>query len=426
MKRTLIITYYWPPAGGPGVQRWLKFVTYFKEFGIEPVVYIPENPHYPLIDEAIVSEVPLGIEILRYPVKEPYKFAGVFSKKKTKQISSGIISSKQLSLLERTMLWVRGNFFIPDARIGWVAPSIQFLEDYIDKNPIDVVITSGPPHSLHLIGLGLKEKLNINWISDFRDPWTTIHYHQSLRLSKASQVKHKKLEANVLKSSDRVVVTSNTTKKEFSAITDRPIHVITNGFERKEGIQRNLDSKFTFSHIGSLLSERNPSILWQVLSELCQENDGFASNFQLKLFGAVSQDIIDTINSFRIGDKVMFGGYISHSEAIQEQYNSQVLLLIEMDKKETAAIIPGKLFEYLAAERPILALGPKDSDVESILKETKAGNYFCYDDAKDLKKSIEGLYSQYKNGVLEVNSTGIEKYSRRELTASFSTLIKGL
>ncbi len=189
MKRALIVTYYWPPAGGPGVQRWLGFVKYLREFNVEPIVYIPENPHYPLTDPALLEQIPLDIEIIKHHIREPYKWAGLFSKKKTQQISSGIISEKKSSLLEKIMLYVRGNFFIPDARVGWVNPSVKFLSNYISKNPIDVLITTGPPHSLHLTGLRMKAKHNLKWVADFRDPWTTIHYHKALRLSATSEKK---------------------------------------------------------------------------------------------------------------------------------------------------------------------------------------------------------------------------------------------
>ena len=193
MKRALIVTYYWPPAGGPGVQRWLKFVKYFKEFGVEPIVYIPENPNYPFVDENFSAEIPSDTEILKHPIKEPYRFAKFFSKKKTKQMSSGIIPKKDSTAIEKLMLYVRGNFFIPDARVGWVKPSVKYLSDYLENNDVDVVITTGPPHSLHLIGKQLKKELNVKWIADFRDPWTTIHYHKSLRLNKTSEKKHKAL-----------------------------------------------------------------------------------------------------------------------------------------------------------------------------------------------------------------------------------------
>lgn len=423
MKRALIITYYWPPAGGPGVQRWLKFVAYFKEFGIEPVVFIPDNPHYPLQDKSILSEIPEGIEIIRFPIKEPYGLAKVFSKKKTNQVSSGIITNKKQSFVERMLLWIRGNFFIPDARIGWVKPSVAFLNTYLSENKVDVVITSGPPHSLHLIGMALKEKLGVKWLADFRDPWTTIHYHNSLRLNNSSKKKHLELESKVLKNADLVVVTSNNTKLEFQEITNTPIEVITNGYDISEKINRVPDDSFSLVHIGSLLSDRNPEVLWKVLSELSFEDPSFAKDLNIKLAGVLSDDILSSIQKAGLKENCDVLGYVSHQEAIQLQNNAQILLLVEMDRLETKAIIPGKLFEYLAAKRPILAMGPSGSDVEIIIKETNSGKYFGYSEEEKLKDQIHSYYKEFKQGSLIINSQSISMYSRKALTSNMSDLI---
>ena len=426
MKRVLIITYYWPPAGGPGVQRWLQFVKYFKDFDIDPVVYVPENPSYPLLDESFEVEVPSGVAVIKLPIKEPYRFAKVLSRKKTKQISSGIISNKKQSFVEKLMLFVRGNYFIPDARVGWVKPSVTFLKKYISENPVDVIITSGPPHSLHLIGLQLKKELNLKWIADFRDPWTTIHYHKSLRLMSKAKRKHKTLEKEILTEANLIVVTSPTTKNEFELITKKPIEVITNGYGEFAKIPRALDTSFSISHIGSLLSERNPKVLWEVLSEITSENTDFKRDLELKLAGIVSKEIVDSIFNAGLKGNCKLLGYVSHSEAIQLQQNSGVLLLVEIDSEDTKSIIPGKLFEYLAAGRPILALGPKDSDIEGIINETKSGKFYNYSQKDALKSHLLELYSDFKKGSLKVSSEGIEKYSRRELTKRMSEIIKRL
>lgn len=424
MKRALIVTYYWPPAGGPGVQRWLKFVKYFKEFGVEPIVYIPENPNYPLVDENFSAEIPSNIEIIKHPIKEPYRFAKFFSKKKTKQMSSGIIPKKDSTAIEKLMLYVRGNFFIPDARVGWVKPSVKYLSDYLENNDVDVVITTGPPHSLHLIGMQLKKELNVKWIADFRDPWTTIHYHKSLRLNKTSEKKHKALEAAVLNTADVVTVTSPTTKKEFEKITNKPIEVITNGFDITEEVNYNRDLKFSISHIGSLLSERNPKNLWYILAEICKKNTSFKKDLELKFAGAVSDEVKESLSEFNLDENSKFLGYVSHSEALKLQNESQVLLLVEINSAETRAIIPGKLFEYLAAKRPIIALGPNKSDIEAIVDETKSGRFFDYSEDKELKNEILRLYEQYKTGDLQVASEGVDRFSRRQLTKQMSALIK--
>lgn len=424
MKRALIVTYYWPPAGGPGVQRWLKFVKYFKEFGVEPIVYIPENPNYPLVDENFSAEIPSNVEIIKHPIKEPYRFAKFFSKKKTKQMSSGIIPKKDSTAIEKLMLYVRGNFFIPDARVGWVKPSVKYLSDYLENNDVDVVITTGPPHSLHLIGMQLKKELNVKWIADFRDPWTTIHYHKSLRLNKTSEKKHKALEAAVLNTADVVTVTSPTTKKEFEKITNKPIEVITNGFDITEEVNYNRDLKFSISHIGSLLSERNPKNLWYILAEICKKNTSFKKDLELKFAGAVSDEVKESLSEFNLDENSKFLGYVSHSEALKLQNESQVLLLVEINSAETRAIIPGKLFEYLAAKRPIIALGPNKSDIEAIVDETKSGRFFDYSEDKELKNEILRLYEQYKTGDLQIASEGVDRFSRRQLTKQMSALIK--
>lgn len=425
--KVLIITYYWPPAGGPGVQRWLKFVKYLPDYGIEPVVYIPENPTYPLLDEGLLKEVNPGVTIIKKRITEPYAWASAFSKSSTKKISSGIIpNKKKQSALQRLMLWVRGNLFIPDARVLWVRPSVSFLSKYIKENGIDTIITTGPPHSLHLTGLGLKEKLGVKWLADFRDPWTTIGYHKELKLSASAAAKHKQLEKQVLTTADAVLVTSPTTKKEFEALTHKPVTVITNGYDIEEIAKQPLDKKFSVAHIGSFLSERNPRILWEALAELITENSDFKTHFELKLIGAVSQEVLSAIAGFGLNSYVNNLGYIPHSEAIVQQRKSQVLLLVEIDSEDTKCIIPGKLFEYMVSERPILAVGPEGADFAYIIQTTNTGIFTTYREKDKLKKALLDYFIQYQNGNLKANAIGLQQYSRKNLTAQLAELLKQL
>lgn len=425
MKKVLIITYYWPPAGGPGVQRWLKFVKYLPGFGIQPIVYIPENPTYPLLDEGLLNEVSPDVTILKNKIIEPYGWASAFSKSSTKKISSGIIPHKRKqSFLQRIMLWIRGNLFIPDARVLWVKPSVSYLSKYIVENGIDTIITTGPPHSLHLIGLKIKEKHNLKWIADFRDPWTTIGYHKALKLSSFAAQKHRTLEKQVLTTADTILVTSPTTKQEFQALTTKPIAVITNGYDVEAIPKQTLDEKFTIAHIGSFLSERNPRILWKAFSELIAENVDFETHFQLKLIGAVSREVLDAIEEFRLSGYVNNMGYVSHKDAVAEQRKSQVLLLVEIDSEETKCIIPGKLFEYLVSERPIIAIGPEEADFSSIIKTTNTGVFITYDDKDKLKDSILLYFNQYLQGNLKANAIGLQQYSRKNLTGQLAQLLK--
>ena len=424
MRKVLIITYYWPPAGGPGVQRWLKFATYLPEFQIEPIVYVPENANYPIKDLSLSEDIPDDLKIISHPIREPYNLANKVAGKKSEQISKGIIEPKsKQGILQKALLFARGNFFIPDARVGWVAPSVKYLLQVIRSEKIKTIITTGPPHSLHLIGLELKKQLNIKWIADFRDPWTTIGYHQQLKMLPYAKEKHSKLELEVLNSADQLVVTSWVTQKEFENKTNTPVEVITNGFEIKSEIVASKDQMFTLAHIGSLLSRRNPIILWEILSELINESEQFRKKFKLKLAGVVSDEVLSSITSFGLKPYVDYLGYVSHPKAVRLQKNSRLLLLIEINSVETKAIIPGKLFEYMASGTPIVAVGPEGSDVKKLLDETETGNYFTYSDKSLLKNHFVDLFDKFQADELNIKGKNIMKYSRKSLTAQLSELI---
>ena len=427
MKKVLIVTYYWPPAGGPGVQRWLKFVKYLPENGIEPIVYTPKNPHYPLKDTSLEAEIPSEIKVLKNAIFEPYAVAGMLSKKDTEKISSGIIPKEQKQgFLQKFMLFIRGNFFIPDGRKFWIKPSVKYLSSYLKENDIDTVITTGPPHSMHLIGLELKKALGVKWLADFRDPWTQIGYHSKLKLLPASRKKHEELEKAVLLSADKIITTSFTTKAEFLSKTNRPVEVITNGYDVEKVEKLPMDEKFSISHIGSLLSGRNPENLWQAISELIAKNEDFAKDFQLKLVGAVGDQVLESVQKCHLEEWLVLKNYVSHSEALQLQRSSQLLLLIEIDSEETKGIIPGKLFEYMVSERPIFAVGPVDADIEKIIRETNTGSYFLYPQKGEIKAYILEKYELFKKGELRSYPIGLQQYSRSALAKRLANLIKQL
>ena len=300
----------------------------------------------------------------------------------------------------------------------------MYLKKYIQENNIDTVITTGPPHSLHLIGLELKEKLNVKWFADFRDPWTTIGYHKALRLSDYAAKKHKNLEHKVLNSADTIIVTSKTTKVEFEAITNKPISVITNGYDIENVEKQTLDTKFTLAHIGSFLSDRNPRFLWECLVELLKEVPEFKSHLEIKLIGAVSQEVLDAITEFDLKNYLNLLGYVSHNEAIAHQKKSQVLLLIEINSEDTKSIIPGKLFEYMVSNLPIIAIGPQGSDFADIIKETNTGVFFDYSEKAKLKSVILDFYNQFLEGNLQAHGVGLQQYSRKNLTRELAQLIK--
>ena len=424
MKKVLIITYYWPPAGGPGVQRWLKFVKYLPNHEIEPIVYCPENPSYPNLDHTFSSDVDSRITVLKHPIKEPLQFLKIFFRKKTNALSKGAIpSSNKQSLLERILLFVRGNLFIPDARIFWVKPSVKYLSSYISKHQINTIVTTGPPHSVHLIGMQLKAKHKLKWFADFRDPWTDISYHKNLNLTQKAQQKHLQLEHKVLNISDHIIVTSSQTKQLFSKKTQQPISVVTNGFDDEIVPSTSLDSNFTLTHIGSLFDQRNPILFWDVLLELIDEFQDFKANFQLVIVGNVSSEIRRSIESAGLKPYLKLVGSVSHNEAITYQIKTQVLLLIEANTPEASYIIPGKLFEYLNANRPIVALGPEQSDIPSILYDTHTGLYFNYEDKNAIKTHMLHLFGEYKKNRLSVSSKNINLFSRKSCTKQLAKIL---
>ncbi|MDN3691935.1 glycosyltransferase family 4 protein [Chryseobacterium tructae] len=420
-KKILIITYYWPPAGGPGVQRWLKFAKYLPDFGWKPVIYTPENPSYPLVDETLMKDVPEDIEIVRTKIWEPYQLAEKLNKSNKKFKAGQFDVGKNQSWKSKLSIWVRGNFFIPDARVFWVKPSIQFLEKYLKENKIDTIVTSGPPHSLHLIGLGLKEKLpDLKWIADFRDPWTEISYYTHLKLTKSSDKKHRQLESAVFKNADITLATSYTDAENFRKAGANAI-CITNGFDESDSSEKAKEQSipnkaFVLSYIGVLEQLRNPDNLWKALDELVTENTEFAQYFSLKFVGRIDDKILQSIESSSLKNHILNLGYLPHGKAVEEMQTSEMLLITNFPNESSKGIIPGKIFEYLASGKQILSFGPDQADVAKILEETHAGKHFSYNDSETVKKFILEKFELWKNGNISENTQQIEQFSRKNLT----------
>ena len=419
--KVLIVTYYWPPSGGSGVQRWLKFVKYLQNFGIEPVVYTIANPNYPITDESLIKEIPDNITILKQPIWEPNNILRKFKRNKTQE-SAGFLNPNP-SIFGKILQYIRANYFIPDARKFWIKPSIKFLEKYLSENRIDAIITTGPPHSLHLIGLDLKNKLGVKWIADFRDPWTEIDYFEQLPLTGRSKKIHHDLEKKVLENSDAVIVIGKTMKENFMQFSNS-VYILTNGFDSE--IQKAVvlsEPKFTITHVGLMNADRNPYSFWKAIRELSDEYEDFSSDYQIQLVGKIAPEVEKAIQLNQLKN-VLEIGYVSHKKVKEYQNTSQVLLLAINKVKSAKGIITGKIFEYLQAKRPILAIGPIDGDLSEILSETNAGIIADFDDVVTIKSELIKLYQLFKKNELSVDSTNIEKYHRKNLTKKLSEIIK--
>ena len=427
LKKILIITYYWPPAGGPGVQRWLKFAKYLPEFGWKPIIYTPENPSYPLLDESLIKDIPKDLEIVKTKIWEPYQLAEKLNKSNKKFKAGQFDVGNNQSWKSKLSIWVRGNFFIPDARVFWVKPSTRFLEKYLKINQIDTIVTSGPPHSMHLIGLNLKKKFpDLKWIADFRDPWTEISYYKHLKLTKKSDKKHRQLETEVFKNADITLATSYTDAENFCK-NGANAFCITNGFDETDSPQTHKKSthqtKFTLSYIGVLEQLRNPENLWEALDYLVKANPDFAENFCLKFVGRIDDKIIDKIEKSGLKNHIFNLGYVSHDKAVEEMANSSLLLITNFPNDSSKGIIPGKIFEYLATGKQIISFGPNEADVAKILDETKAGKHFSYNDSKKIEDFILDKFELWKNGNIAENKQSIEQFSRRNLAKKLSEIL---
>ncbi|MCD1118351.1 glycosyltransferase family protein [Chryseobacterium turcicum] len=427
-NKILIITYYWPPAGGPGVQRWLKFSKYLPEFGWKPIIYTPENPSYPLLDESLMKDVPDDLEIVRTKIWEPYQLAEKLNKSNKKFKAGQFDVGNNQSWKSKLSIWVRGNFFIPDARVFWVKPSTEFLEQYLKINNIKTIVTSGPPHSMHLIGLNLKKKFpDLKWIADFRDPWTEISYYKHLKLTKKSDKKHRQLESEVFKNADITLATSYTDAENFRKNGANAI-CITNGFDESDSNPQTLkpsnsQTQFTLSYIGVLEQLRNPENLWKALANLVKTNTDFAESFKLKFVGRIDDKILETLQKLSLKNHIQNLGYVSHDKAVVEMGKSSLLLITNFPSDSSKGIIPGKIFEYLATGKQIISFGPNEADVSKILDETKAGKHFGYNDSKEIEDFILEKFELWKNGNLLENTQSIEQFSRKNLTKQLSEIL---
>lgn len=416
MKRLLIITYYWPPTGGSGVQRWVKFSKYLPEFGWQPVIYTPENPEQLAYDESLLKEIPECAEVIKTRIVEPYElYRKLTGASKQKEVNP--LNQQKKNWKQKLSLWVRGNLFIPDPRISWVRPSVKYLKKYLREHPVDAVVTTGPPQSMHLIGRGLKRALGVKWIADFRDPWTEMFYYKHMGLNACSDRKHRSLERSVLDEADIVIAVSPPVRDDFAAKTTTPVHLITNGYDPDDfpqSVQQRDTEKFTIVHTGLFAADGDPVNLWKALSQRCAEDAEFASRLQIRLAGKTDAQVISSIREHGLADKLVDLGYLPHEQIVKEQQAADILILPLRQEPEYAKVLPGKIFEYLASGRPVLGIGQEDGAAAQLLEDAGAGRMFAWDRCTEL---LEFLAADHES------SRNIEKYSRRSLTETLTKLI---
>jgi len=442
MKRVLVISYYWPPAGGSGVQRWVKFSKYLPSLGWQPVIYTPQNPEISSVDESLAADIPPQAEILKTPIKEPYgiyrKIMGAHSSTDMKSLTGqgsaaatggevNPINGEKKSLKQRISLFIRGNFFIPDPRIWWVRPSVRWLSKYLEEHPVDVIVSTGPPHSMHLIARKLSLATGIPYIPDFRDPWTKMYYFKHLHLTRRSERKHFRLEQEVLDDAATVLALTPFVRRDFAARTKTPVALIPNGFDEDDfaGGSAATDGFFNIVHTGLFAADGNPLQLWDVLADKCADAD-FRSKLRLRLVGKVDSEIVAALEERGLKDNVVCTGYVDHARAVSEQRSADLLILPLRNDPEYAMILPGKLFEYLAARCPVLGIGQPDGATAEVLAEVSAGSMCWWDDRKGMENAVESAWKRYLEGDRSPVGGDLEKYTRRSQAAQLAELLESV
>lgn len=418
MQKVLILTYYWPPSGGPGVQRWLKFAGYLPEFGYQPYVVTvdPAQATYPVADDSLVEQVHKKVKVFLTPTLEPYSIYRKISGRKQVPYS-GFSNESSSGIFTKFSRFVRGNLFVPDARKGWNAYALKEARRLIIEHEINIVITTSPPHSTQLVGLQLKKEFpSIKWIADLRDPWTDIFYYKKMLHLPLVRDYDLRLEKKVLTQADWVVSVSSFIKDLFICKVPNQnkdkFQVITNGYDEPDftqvvGFPPN--DIFTISYVGTLSEAYD---IWGMIRAIDSLEDILPKPVHLHFTGSLSDVWREAL--YALSPQIWSTeGHVSHRVALERMRKSHILLLIIPKIEQNKGIVTGKIFEYIASEKPILGIGPVDGDAASILKTTRSGKMFDYHDITGMIGFIKSVLSDSKHFP---DKEAIKSYSRKKLT----------
>jgi len=435
MKKLLIITYYWPPAGGPGVQRVLKFAKYLPEFGWQPIILTVKNGEYPAIDKSLQDDIPSICRVYKTFSLEPNlfykKFTGMAVDEK---IPTAILAAESTNWKKRLANWIRLNLFIPDAKIGWIPFAVRKGKKIIKTEKPDIIFSSSPPPTVHLIARKLAKYSGLPWIADFRDPWTDIHYYEDKIRNPIIRKLDLLLEKSVLENADIVsCISHNDIEHDFGKKTSISKCIyLPNGYDESDFINippviDNGSGKFTLLHLGTVNRERLPLKLFESIKKLKQEGHISPDNFTLKFIGKTEPCISESVSQYGISDLVKFIPYLPHHEAIAQSMNATAMLLLITQSDKNIRILPGKTFEYLRTGKPILGLGPKNGEVARIINETNAGKIINYENSAQIYDFlIQLIIRREKRSVYNYNRDKITRYSRKNLTKELTTIFNKL
>lgn len=429
MRKVLIVTYYWPPSGGPGVQRVLSFARYLPEFGWEPVILTVENGDYSSEDRSLLRKIPEDLKVYKVPAWEPFNlYRRLTGKKKGEKIPTHILGSQQKqSLMERLSRFIRLNLFIPDARIGWIHNLYKKGMEIVGKENPQLILSSSPPHSLQLAVRKIVRKTKVKWLADFRDPWSDFfHYQEKGRLYPARSL-DLFFEKSVLRSVDAAVSVSPAAVKLFEEkFPDLKTSVIFNGFNRKdyENISPVRHSRFTIFYAGNMRKSQHPDMFFHALQSMIEKGN---DDINVRIAGSIHPDIREALKKKNLINYFTFLGYLEHPDVICEMANADLLLLLIPQTSKNEGIITGKLFEYIASGNPVLGFGPENGDAASILNETNTGHMTDY--GKNPENVLEAYYAVYKQNrkqYAESIPKMVLKYSREASTHNLADFMEKL
>lgn len=430
-RRVLVLTYYFPPSGGAGVQRILKFVRYLPAFNWTPVVLTVRDGAYPARDASLWADVPDEAEVYRTTSWDAYQlYAALTGQRSEDAVVQGSVGDQEVGWKTRLKRWVRANVFLPDTRLGWVPFAVWRGWQLLADRSIDAILTTGPPHSTHLAGLTLQKLTGVPWVADFRDPWTDINYYQELPHTGCARRLDRALERWVLKQARAVTTVSPTWRNGLSQKVDgqreRRVRVIQNGYDEDdiEPREESHDEEvFSLTHVGSLYASRNPTGLWRALRRLGERNA--IPNLRLRLVGTVDPNVKDALRRHGLSERTKFISYVPHEEAVRYMRRAGLLLLSIEDFPASAGMLTGKIYEYLASGRPILGLGDPDGDAAALLRQTGGGELFPRTDVEGLASCIRRHYDAWAEGAPCSGAPPgrIRPYRRRAQTGALAEVL---
>lgn len=420
-KNILFVVYNFPPAAGAATQRIIKFLKYLNKFGNQTFVLTVDKVDYPDLDYSLIEKIPSETKIFRTKYWTPFGiYRKITGRKPDEKIPVAFIKDDHKSFAERISVFVRLNLFLPDAKIGWIPFAVKKGLQIIKENKIDVVISSGPPHTTHLIALLIKKFTGVKWITDFRDPWTDIDYYSGMKRTRLAEKIDSYLEKLVLKNADHITAASEGYLKIIkSKNVQNNYSVLTNGFDPDDfkNIELISQQKFIITYTGNMPSTRNPEKFWDALEELVEENSNFRENFEFHFAGVMDDEIKNNITQKMFFKNFINHGYLSHCDVLSLVFNSHLLLMIVNRVATSNEILPGKIFEYIASGNFVLVIGPENGESAKLINYVKQGTAIDYDRKDEMKKLIIQLFNQWKsNDLKKIISPESLEFTREKLT----------